>query len=64
MYSRIRSLEMPSIFATSRWVSSFCIPTSFVNWLGKYHGTHIMIQFKCNVNQSLKERFTVSQLLR
>jgi hypothetical protein len=53
VYSRIRSLEMQSIFATSRWVSSFCIPTSFVNLLGKYHGTHIMIQFKCNVNQFL-----------
>jgi hypothetical protein len=30
VYSRIRSLEMPSARATSRWVNSFCIPTSFV----------------------------------
>ena len=46
MYSRIRSLEMPSILATSRWVSSFCIPTSFRYLLSKYHGRPIVIQFK------------------
>ena len=51
MYSRIRSLEMPSILATSRRVSSFCIPTSLRYLLGKYHGRSIVIQFKCNVNQ-------------